>query len=160
MKASLLALLGLLVLAGASPSLGAKDSDKRMWRLTVESGEPRLAYGTDNVEDTPISFSCKTGRGVVDVWINETGKGVKARRSMTAALTAGPTTSQVSGKTLPNEEAGTPSFSGTMPASDPLFAVLSKERSLVFVVGPSRDQVPLREMGNKADRFSHLCQKK
>jgi hypothetical protein len=47
-----------------------------------------------------------------------------------------------------------------MPANDPLFAALPKERSLVIVVGPSRDQVPLRDIGDKADRFSRLCQKK
>jgi hypothetical protein len=64
------------------------------------------------------------------------------------------------GKTLPNEEAGTPSFQGKQPANDPLFAALSKERILVFVVGPSRDQVPLQDIGDKADRFSRLCRKK
>jgi hypothetical protein len=131
-----------------------------MWRLTVEANEPRLDYGTNNPEDTPIAFSCTAGRGVVDVWINETGNGVKSGRSMTAALTAGRTTSQARGKTLPNEEAGTPSFQGTQPASDPLFATLSKERTLVLVVGPSRQQVPLRDIGDKADRFSRLCRKR
>jgi hypothetical protein len=64
------------------------------------------------------------------------------------------------GKTSRNEEAGTPSFEGTQPANDRLFAALSKERDLVFVVGPSRDQVPLRDIGNKGDRFSRLCQKR
>lgn len=159
MKASLLALLGLFVLADASTVLRAEDSEKRTWRLTVEADQPRLEYGTDNPEDTPIAFSCKAGGGQVDVWINETGKGVKAGRSMTASLTAGGTTSKVRGKTETNEEAGTPSFSGTQPADDPLFAALSKERTLVFVVGPSRQQVPLQDIGDKADRFSRLCRK-
>jgi len=66
----------------------------------------------------------------------------------------------VRGKTMPNEEAGTPSFLGTLPAGDALFAALSKERILVFVVGPSRDQVPLRDIGDKAGRLSRLCQKR
>jgi len=66
----------------------------------------------------------------------------------------------VRGKTLPNEEAGTPSFLGALPANDPLFSALSNARILVFVVGPSREQVPLRDIGNKADRFSRLCQKR
>ena len=160
MKVSLLALLGLFVLVDASTSLRAEESEKRTWRLTDEADQPRLEYGTDNVEDIPIAFSCKAGRGLVEVWINETGKGVKPGRSMTASLTAGRTTSKVRGKTLPNEEAGTPSFEGTQPANDPLFAALSKERVLVFVVGPSRDQVPLQDIGDKADRFSRLCQKR
>ena len=45
-------------------------------------------------------------------------------------------------------------------ANDPLFAALSKERVLVFVVGPSRDQAPLRDIGDKAGRLSRLCQKR
>ena len=159
MKLSSLALLGIFVVAGASP-LRAQEDDKTMWRLTVEENEPRLDYGSNNAEDTPIAFSCKAGKGSVAVWINETSRGVKARRSMTASLTAGGTTSKVPGKTLPNEEAGTPSFSGSMKLSDPLFATLGKEKSLVFVVGRSRDQVPLDDIGDKADRFLRLCQKK
>jgi len=158
MKASLLALLGLFVLVGASTLLRAEESEKRTWRLDAD--QPRLDYGTDNPEDTPIAFYCEAGRGRVEVWINETSNGVKTRRSMTASLTAGRTTSKVRGKTMPNEEAGTPSFLGTLPADDPLFAALSKERVLVFVVGPSRDQVPLRDIGDKAGRLSRLCQKR
>ena len=155
-----LASLGLLVLIDASTFLGAQGSEKATWRLTGEVNEPRLHYGNNNPEDTPIAFSCTARRGLVEVWINDTGNGVKPGRSMTASLTAGRTVSQVRGKTLPNEEAGTPSFQGTQPANDPLFATLSKERILIFVVGPSRQQVPLRDMGNKADRFSRLCQKR
>jgi len=157
MKVSLLALLGLFVVVDAIALLRAEDSEERTWRLTVEQNEPRLA---DNPEDTPIAFSCKVRGGFVDAWINETGKGVKANRSMVAALTAGRTTSKVRGKTLTNEEAGSPSFQGALPAKDPLLAALSKERALVLVVGPSRDQVPLQEIGDKADRFSRLCQKR
>lgn len=159
MNVSLLALLGLLVLVDASTLLRAEDSEKRTWRLTDEARQPRLDYGTNNPEDTPIAFNCEAGQGLVEVWINETSNGVKPGRSMTASLTAGRMISKVRGETLPNEEAGTPSFSGTLSATDPLFATLSKERTLIFVVGPSRSQVPLRDIGNKADRFSRLCQK-
>lgn len=159
MKVSLLALLGLFVLVDASPLLRAEESEKRTWRLTVEADQPRLDYGTNNPEDAPIAFSCEAGRSRVEVWISETGRGVKPGRSMTASLTAGRTISKVRGKTLSNEDAGTPSFQGTQPANDPLFATLSKERLLVVVVGPSRQQVPLRDIGDKADRFSRLCQK-
>ena len=158
MKASLLALLGLFVLVGAGPSLRAEQSEERTWRLDAD--QPRLDYGTDNPEDTPIAFHCEAGRGRVEVWINETSHGVKPGRSMTASLTAGRTTSKVRGKTMSNEEAGTPSFLGTLTANDPLFAALSKERIFVFVVGPSREQVPLRDIGDKADRLSRLCQKR
>ena len=157
--AGVLALLGLFVLIDAGILLRAEKAEKRTWRLTVEADQPRLDYGTNHEEDTTIAFFCKAGRGLVEVDISETSKGVKPGRSMIASLTAGRTVSKVRGKTLSNEDAGTPTFHGTRPANDPLFAALSKERILVFVVGPSRDQVPLRDIGNKADRFSRLCQK-
>jgi hypothetical protein len=153
----ILVFLGLFVLVDARALSRAEESERRTWRLDAD--QPRLDYGTNNPEDTPIAFYCEAGRGIVDVWINETSNGVRPGRSMTASLTAGRTISKVRGKTLPNEEAGTPSFRGTLPANDPLFAALSKERSLVFVVGPSRQRVPLREIGDKAGRLSRLCQK-
>src|SRR5215510_4134487 len=126
MKVSLLTLLGLFALVDASTLLRAEESEERTWRLE-EGNQPRLEYGSDNAEDVPIAFTCDAGKGRVDVWINETGRGVKANRTMTASLTAGRTTAKARGKTMTNEEAGTPSFDGTMPASDPLFAALSKE---------------------------------
>jgi hypothetical protein len=158
--AGILALGGLFVMLDACTSLRAAESEKRTWRLTVEADQPRLAYGTDNAEDTAIAFSCKSGRGVVDLWINETSTGVKPNRSMMASLTAGRATSKVRGKTFPNEEAGSPSFEGTLRADDPLFVTLPKEHILFFVVGSAREQVPLRGIGSKADQFSRLCQKK
>src|SRR5690349_6168006 len=127
--ARILALPGLFALVDAGTSVRAESSEKRTWRLTVEANEPRLQYGTDNAEDISIAFSCTAGRGRVEVFMAETSTGVKPRRAMTASLAAGSTTSKVRGKTMPNEEAGTPSFEGTMPANDPLFAALSKERS-------------------------------
>lgn len=159
MQASLLAFLGLFVLLDAS-ALRAEEAEKRTWRLTAESNEQRLVYGTDNDEDMPIIFSCKARAGAVDLTISETGKGVKAGRAMTASLTAGRATAKVRGKTMPNEDAGIPSFIGTLPASDPLFAALAKEQTLVIAVGPSRDQIPLRDIGDKAEQFSRACRKK
>ena len=81
-------------------------------------------------------------------------------RTMTASLTAGRTTAKVRGKTMPNEDAGTASFLGTLPARDSLFAALAKEQTLVVAIGPSRERIPLRDIGDKAGQFSGACQKK
>jgi hypothetical protein len=159
MRASLWALLCLLLLLDAG-ALRAEEAAKRTWRLAAEESEHRLVYGTDNDEDMPIIFGCKAGAGAVDVTVSETGKGVKAGRTMTASLTAGRTTAKVRGKTMPNEDAGTPSFLGTLPAGDPLFAALAKEQTLVVAIGPSRDRIPLRDIGDKAEQFSGACRKK
>src|SRR6195952_4854674 len=104
---------GVLLIA-ASASLCAQQGDKRTWRLRTEAGQSNLTYGTDNAEDTPITFSCKAGRGAVEAFINETAVGVKAGRSMSASLVADSVTAKLPGRTMTNEEAGTPSFMGTM----------------------------------------------
>ena len=149
----------ILLLAVIAP-LSAQQGDKRTWRLRTEAGQSYLTYGTDNAEDTPITFSCKAGRGAVDAFINETGAGVKAGRSMSASLTADAVIAKLPGRTMTNEEAGTPSFKGSMAANDPLFAALRQAKQLVMMVGPSRQQVPLKEIGDKADKFSGLCAKR
>ena len=150
---------GVLLIAVFAP-LSAQQADKRTWRLRTEAGQSYLTYGTDNAEDTPITFSCKAGRGAVDAFINETAVGVKANRSMSASLTADAVTAKLPGRTLTNEEAGTPSFKGSMASSDPLFAALRQAKQLVMTVGPSRQQVPLKEIGDKGDKFARLCAKR
>jgi hypothetical protein len=149
----------LLVLI-ATAAADAQPADKRTWRLRTVDGQSMLTYGTDNAEDTPITFRCKPGQGVVKIFINETGAGVKPRQTMTASLTAGSVTSKSPGKTLVNEEAGTPSFEGSLASSDPLFPALRQAKSLAMVVGPSRQQVPLRELGDKAEKFAGICGKR
>lgn len=150
---------GALLISVTAPSY-AQQGDKRTWRLRTEAGQSVLTYGTDNAEDTPITFSCKAGRGAVEAFINETGAGVKAGRSMSASLTADSVSAKLPGRTLTNEEAGTPSFRGAMAAADPLFAALRQATQLVMTVGPSRQQVPLKEIGDKGDKFAGLCAKR
>jgi hypothetical protein len=150
---------GVLLIAVTAP-LYAQQGDKRTWRLRTEAGQSMLTYGTDNAEDTPITFNCKAGRGAVEAFINETGAGVKAGRSMSASLTADTVTAKLTGRTLTNEEAGTPSFKGSMAANDPLFAALRQAKQLVMTVGPSRQQVQLKEIGDKGDKFAGLCAKR
>ena len=153
-----LTISGALLIAVTAPLYAQQD--KRTWRLRTEAGQSMLTYGTDNAEDTPITFSCKAGRGAVEAFINETGAGVKAGRSMSASLTADGVTAKLRGRTLTNEEAGTPSFRGAMAAGDPLFAALRQAKQLVMMVGPSRQQVPLKEIGDKGEKFAGLCAKR
>ena len=149
---------GALLIAVTAPLYAQQD--KRTWRLRTEAGQSMLTYGTENAEDTPITFSCKAGRGAVEAFINETGAGVKAGRSMSASLTADAVSAKLPGRTLTNEEAGTPSFQGAMAAGDPLFVALRQAKQLVMMVGPSRQQVPLKEIGDKGEKFAGLCAKR
>ena len=156
-----MAVLGLLFLIDAATPSYAQQADERTWRLKAPTDQsPWLAYGTDNAEDTSIVFNCKIGSGIVEVFIGETSKALKPGRSMTGSLIAGSVTSKLPGRTLPNEEAGVPSFEGKLPATDPLFAALSKATTLAMAVGPWRQRVPLKDIGDKAMKFTGLCRKR
>jgi hypothetical protein len=159
MKAQFSAALGLFLLVNAAAF--AQPEDKTTWRLRTEGNSAALAYGTDNAEDIRIVFNCRRGSGVVKVFISETSEALKAGRSATASLTAGRVTVRVPGRMMVNEEAGVPSFDGTLPASDPLFAALPAAATLAMAVGSWRGEViPLRELGSKAGTFNGQCRKK
>jgi hypothetical protein len=157
MRVQFIALFGALCWLQPSASARAEQSENRTWRLQNETGRSVLAYGSDNAEDTPITFSCKIRSGRVRVFISETSQRLKPNRSITVTLTAGRVNSRVSGRTRPNEEAGIPSFEGTMSARDSLFTSLSNAQSLSMVVARSRREVPLNSMGNKAKEFAKSC---
>ena len=63
-----LAAPAVLVLIATTLAAHAQPADKRTWRLRTVDGQSMLSYGTDNAEDTPITFRCKPGQGVVKVF--------------------------------------------------------------------------------------------
>jgi len=158
MNVQFLVPFGLFLLMSAA--VQAQPEDKVTWRLKTEANNAALAYGIDNPEGTPIVFNCRPGSGTVKVFFSETSKAFKPGQSVTASLTAGRVTAKMSGRMLPNEEAGVPSFEGTLPASDPMFAAVSSAQTLTMAIRSWRQSVPLRELGNKADRFNGQCRKR
>src|SRR4051794_36288116 len=102
--------LGLFLMM--STGAQAQPEDKVTWRLRTEANNAVLAYGIDNAEGTPIVFNCRAGSGAVGVFFSETSEAFKPGRSATATLTAGRVTAKMTGRLLPNEEAGVPSFEG------------------------------------------------
>ena len=150
--------IGLFLLMNVAAQ--AQPEEKVTWRLKTEANNAMLAYGIDNPEGTPIVFNCRVGSGTVRVFFSETSKAFKPGRSATATLTAGRVTEKMTGRLLPNEDAGVPSFESTLPATDPLFAALASAQTLTMAIGAWRQGVPLRELGNKADRFNGQCRKR
>ena len=158
MKALFPVALGLFVLIDAAAL--AQPEEKITWRLKTAGGSAVLAYGIDNAEGTPIVFNCRLGSGVVKVFISETSEALKPGQSATASLPAGRVTVRVPGRMMVNEEAGVPSFDGSLPASDPLFAALPTAATLAMAVSSWRLSVPLKELGNKASTFNGQCKKR
>ncbi len=151
------ALSAIAVIACSTQSLKAQQYK---WQLMKESaGEAMLAYGGESAEDMPLQLSCKRRSGVIDVFVAETSKALKPNRQIDATLAAASVRSSVAGKTLPNEDAGVPSFQSTMQATDPLLDALAGANSLSIDVGASHQQIPLKGIGNKSREFATLCRK-
>jgi hypothetical protein len=152
---------GLAVCVAAAqcvPARGQKPED-RSWRLSEADGRAILAFGSDNAEDTPVVFDCKAGSGTVRVFVAETDAALKANQKLVATFVAGAATSKVPGRTVANEDAGIPSFRGTLPATDPLFAAFSAADDLSIQVGAAHQDVPLQLIGEHATEFAGLCRR-
>src|SRR6516162_1370511 len=113
-----------------------------------------LAYGGESPEDMPITLDCKLHSGVIGVFAAETSEALKPNRRINAMLAAGSVRSRAPGKTIPNEDAGVPSFQGTLQVTDPLLDALAGANSLSIDVGASHKQVPLKGIGNKSREFA------
>jgi hypothetical protein len=151
------ALPAIAVIACSTQSLNAQQYK---WQLIKDSdGKAELSYGGESAEEMPILLDCKLHSGVIGVFVAETSKALKPNRRIDATLAAGSVRSSVSGKTLPNEDAGVPSFQSTLQAADPLLDALAGANSLSIDVGASHQQVPLKGIGNKSQQFATLCRK-
>jgi hypothetical protein len=155
------ALPAIAVIACSTQSLHAQRHEEiYTWQLFNRGdGKAMLAYGGESPEDMPIALDCKLHSGVIGVFAAETSESLKPNQRINATLAAGSARSSVPGKTIPNEDAGVPSFQGTLQATDPLLDALAGATSLSIDVGTSHKQTPLKGIGNKSREFATLCRK-
>jgi hypothetical protein len=151
--------LALVACTERSSPVQAQQSEDRTWRLSQDAGKVGLAFGSDSAEDMPVVFTCKASSGSVSVFVAETDAALKPNQKVTAIFAAGETRAKVPGKTGSNEDAGVPSFDGTLPATDPLFAALATADDLSIDVGPAHQDVPLQLIGEQGAEFAGLCRK-
>jgi hypothetical protein len=138
--------------------------EDRVWTLSgldkKKSEGVTLEYSVPESDYITIVFSCKTKSGVVDVFISETGPKLKPGRKATATLAAGDAKATFPGKLLVNEDAGVPSFEGSLPAKEPLFAALAGgSETLAITVGHSTDKETLKGAAEKFAKFNAACAK-
>lgn len=141
----------------------AQAKEERVWTLEgLQEKKPdsvTLAYSVPESDYITLVFSCKPKSGAVDVFISETSAKLKPGKKATATLAVGETKTTTAGKLLTNEDAGAPSFEGSLPASDPIFAAMAGGGTLAMTVGPSKDTVTLKGAAEKAKKFSAACAK-
>jgi hypothetical protein len=155
-----MAFAALPAIAVVTCSTQSLNAQQYKWQLTKPGdGTAVLVYGGESGEDTPIVLSCKLHSGVIKVFVAETSEALKPNQAINATLAAGSVRSSVPGKTVPNEDAGVPSFQSTLQATDPLLVALTGTNSLSIDVGASHQQVPLKGIGNKSQEFTALCRK-
>src|SRR5262245_55206377 len=142
-SAVLAVLFATSVIACSISSPNAQPAEQtRQWRLgKAVDGQLTLVFGTRSGEDMAIAFHCMPRGGVIGVFVAETAEALELNRPITATLSAGSARSSVPGKTIPNEDAGAPSFEGTLSTTDPLLDAMAKAKSLSIGVGGWRTQV-------------------
>jgi hypothetical protein len=156
---ALAGVLSILALSG----LGAQTS-QRVWTLggleEKDADSIYLGYGVPESDDSLGSFTCAPGSGVVKIWIAETSDKLKAGDKATAIISVGDKKSKVAGKLIPNEEAGVPSFEGSLPAKDPIFAAMSNGETLNIAIGGAQRTAPLADATEKFKKFAAACAKR
>jgi hypothetical protein len=157
-----LALTGVLSFLGLSGLCA--QTDQRVWTLggleEKNADSIYLGYGVPESDDSLGSFTCTPGGGVVKIWIAETSAKLKAGGKTTAILSVGEKTAKVAGKLVPNEEAGVPSFEGSLPAKDPIFAAMPGGETLDIAVGGTKRSAPLANAAEKFKKFAAACAKR
>ena len=138
--------------------VSARADDKPKWTMISDKNQVSLIYG-DGSEESDLVLSCKPRSNTVRFFIGETDKSLKPKMQVTATFSAGAAKATVAGKTLPNELAGIPSFTGEIAATDPLFDALASAPSISIKVAKATREIPLKTMGSKAGAFSKACRK-
>jgi hypothetical protein len=156
------ALAGVLSFLGLSGLCA--QTDQRVWTLggleEKNADSIYLGYGVPESDDSLGSFTCAPGSGSVKIWIAETSAKLKAGGKTTAILSVGDKMAKVAGKLLPNEEAGVPSFEGSLPAKDPIFAAMAGGETLDIAVGGIKRSAPLADATEKFKKFAAACAKR
>ena len=137
-------------------SVAVAADDKPKWTMNSDSKQVALIYG-DGSEESDLVFSCKPHSNSVRIFVGETDASLKPNVQATASVTAGGATVAVRGKTVPNEQAGVPSFVGALPATDPLFDALTGASTIALKVAKTAKEIPLKTIGSKAAAFSKAC---
>jgi hypothetical protein len=157
-----LALTGVLSFLGLSGLCA--QTDQRVWTLggleEKNADSIYLGYGVPESDDSLGSFTCTPGGGVVKIWIAEISAKLKAGGKTTAILSVGEKAAKVAGKLVPNEEAGVPSFEGSLPAKDPIFAAMAGGETLDIAVGGTKRSAPLANAAEKFKKFAAACAKR
>lgn len=156
---ALTGVLSFLVLSGV-----CAQTDQRVWTLggleEKNADSIYLGYGVPESDDSLGSFTCAPGSGLVKIWVAETSNKLKAGGKTTAIFSVGEKTAKVAGKLVPNEEAGVPSFEGSLPAKDPIFGAMVGGETLDIAVGGTKRSAPLADAKEKFKKFAAACAKR
>ncbi len=126
----------------ASLSLNA-SAQERQWSLDAGDDDAYLIFGVADSDDVGISLWCPIREGSVNIFVPETGAGVKAGQDVIMTLTAGGQTAELKGKAEDNLDAGIPSAEGNIAADHPIFAAMIKADRFRIKIGTIENVFPL-----------------
>ena len=157
---------GALALLGSATPVAAAD----VWLSGTSDGSVLLMYGArppageqPNPETIQLSLACRTGSGVVRLFVGESSERLKPGGTARLTLAAAQVATTVRAKILPNQLAGVPSLQATAPVGSAVFNAMARlgragQGTLRVSVGKTWSaRFPLKTMGLKAQQFAQAC---
>ncbi len=99
-------------------------AQEREWSFDANEDEAFMIFGVPESDDVGVSFWCSLRSGRIRLFIPEASEKLEADKSAAFDVIVGGKTFKQSGKTMPNEEAGTTSIEGEVAVADPMFSEL------------------------------------
>ncbi len=124
---------------------GTALAQERQWTLDASDQDAYLVFGVPESDDLGLSLWCPIRKGMVNVFVPETGERLGSGKTIPITLKAGDETVEIKGKTEENLDAGVASAEGQVAADHPIFEAMTKADRFYVNVGAQEIILPLME---------------
>ena len=132
-RASLAAILIALMPAAFLPA-SAEDEEKPRWFGATYDDTTTLTYGVPDSDYVMLTFTCATGKPVVNVHVRDEESTAEQETLLPVRLSAGGQRIEFSQKAVPNEDSGGLDVEDHLPLDDTLRRILTAKDTLEIVV--------------------------
>ncbi len=142
---------------GALLSAAAEDEEKPHWFGAAYDNKTLLAYGIPDSDYVMLSFSCATGKPVVNVNVQDEESTAEEGAAMQVRLSAGGEKVEFSEKAIPNEDSGGKDVKASLPLDDRMRRILTATGELEIVVDRHTQRYAMKEAAEPAAAMIAAC---
>jgi hypothetical protein len=118
-------------------------AQEREWSFDSSEDEAFMIFGVPESDDVGVSFWCTLRSGEIRLFLPQASEKLKANEPAKFEVSVGGQSFILTGMGLPNEEAGTMSIEGRLPAGDRLFKALQDADRFSVTVSGEKQTFPL-----------------